>query len=422
MICTNATQKECLDLNLFGDKEQSLPYFREVKRDDVGFLLNISDDTLTGVFRAISSPQLDIMPAAWNGKFRAQIRVEPIGEIQRIKDASSLFEKIGIQMVQLPQWQRPVPRFKVHNSDVTEKILAHFPKLELGKSKVSSETRNSIVLTTYQKLKFDDVIGLGDVKKFIIDRMVKPIMDLEMAERYHLRMGGGVLLYGPPGTGKTLIAQSTAAEIDAQFNELSPSIIRGYPGDPEKKIEELFQNMFSSTRSVLFIDEAEALLAKRDNQSSSVMQRITPVLLSQFNRLSRHRLSPVLIIAATNEPWNIDAAFLRPGRLDKSYFVNLPTQQDRVSLIRRFLDKRREVIDGDLYRTERLDELAKELDGYSGADIEQIIDEASLDAFNSEGKISYQMIKDKIGINPPSVTPESLKRYEKWGSVSSLRS
>lgn len=414
MICTNATIKECLDLNLFGDKEQSLPYFREVKRGDIGFLLNISDDTLTGIFRAISSPQLDIMRDAWNGKFRAQIRVEPDGKIQQLNGASSLFQKIGIQLVQLPQWQRPVPRFKVHNSETTERILAHFRTSGLDPRSTPSEIKNSVVTSTDQKLKFDDVIGLENAKKFIIDRMVKPIMDLERAEQYYLRMGGGVLLYGPPGTGKTLIAQSTAAEIDAQFNELSPSIVRGYPGDPEKKIEELFQNMFSSTRSVLFIDEAEALLGSRNNQSSSVMQRITPVLLSQFNKLSRHRHSPVLIIAATNLPWDIDQAFLRPGRLDKALFVGLPAHNDRVSLIKRFLDKRSEVVDKDMYRAEKLDKLADALDGYSGADIEQIIDEAALEAFNKKGEISYQMIEEKIRSNEPSVTADLLEKYQRW--------
>ena len=84
----------------------------------------------------------------------------------------------------------------------------------------------------------------------------------------------------------------------------------------------------------MFLDEAEALLASRDSQTSTVMQRITPVLLSQFAKLSRHRFKPILIIAATNMPWGIDNAFLRPGRLDKVLYVGLPNLDERIDLLR----------------------------------------------------------------------------------------
>ncbi len=246
--------------------------------------------------------------------------------------------------------------------------------------------------------------------------MVDPVVNLEAAQRYHLRLGGGLLLYGPPGTGKTLIAQATAGEIDAQFVELSPSIIRGYPGEPERKIEELFQNLLMAPRGLVFLDEAEALLATRDNQTSSVMQRITPVLLSQFAKLSRHRIKPILVIAATNMPWGIDNAFLRPGRLDKVLYVGLPNQNDRIHLLRLLLEKRTaDCVNASLYEDKQLRHLANLLEGYSGADIEQIIDEAALEGFNQGKRISQKMIEDIIKGWPRSVDDNQLRKYKEWG-------
>lgn len=414
MLCTNHTERECLDRNLFGDRDWRLQYLREIKTGDIGLLLNIAKDELIGVFKARSEPQLNIEPDAWGGQFPAQVRVEPIGKLQRIPRAMSIFERIGIRTTKLPSSGLPVPQFPVHDRDVAEKILAHFREAIPIEKKMSRRIEPKPIILS--KIKFDDVVGLADVKSFIRKRMVDPVVDLETAQKYYLRLGGGLLLYGPPGTGKTLVAQATAAEIDAQFVELSPSVIRGYPGDPEKKIEELFHNLLVTPRAVMFLDEAEALLARRDSQTSTVMQRITPVLLSQFAKLSRHRFKPILIIAATNKPWMIDDAFLRPGRLDKVIFVGLPNQDDRIRLLQLFLEKRTaDCVDSYLCEEGHLRNLASRLEGYSGADIEQIMDEAALEAFNQEKCITHEMIEVVIEVCPRSVNEEQLKNYKKWG-------
>jgi SpoVK/Ycf46/Vps4 family AAA+-type ATPase len=133
--------------------------------------------------------------------------------------------------------------------------------------------------------------------------MIEPALDPELASKYRLRLGGGVWLYGPPGTGKTRIAQATASELEARFEEMSPSVIRGYPGDPEQRLEMLFRDLHSSPRAVLFLDEAEALLARREEQKSSVMERITAVLLSQLSGIFQDRNRSILLIATTNAPW-----------------------------------------------------------------------------------------------------------------------
>ncbi|MCW3135163.1 MAG: hypothetical protein N2V78_12660 [Methanophagales archaeon] len=100
MLCTNATEDECLRRNLFGDLDWRLQYLRGIKTGDIGLLLNVSKDEVIGIFRARSEPQLNIVPDAWGGKFPVQVRVEPIGKIQRIRGAASIFEKIGIKMIE----------------------------------------------------------------------------------------------------------------------------------------------------------------------------------------------------------------------------------------------------------------------------------------------------------------------------------
>jgi hypothetical protein len=337
MLCKNDTEQECLDRNLFGDVTWRLRYLQEIRSEDAGFLLNVSTNELLGIFEARSKAQLNIEPDAWGGRFPSQVRVQLSGKIQRISNASATLNKIGIELTSLKSGA-PVPRFAVYDKEIAERILAHFREPVSILRKASK--REVIEPMISEKLRFENVVGLHEVKKFIKERMVDPVVDLEGAQKYYLRLGGGLLLYGPPGTGKTLVVQATAGEIDAPFVELSPSIIRGFPGDPEKKIEELFQDLLNKPRAVVFLDEAEALLAARDLQTSTVMQRITPVFLAQFAKLSRQRFKPIMVMAATNMPWGIDNAFLRPGRLDKILYVGLPDLDDRAYLLKLFLRKR----------------------------------------------------------------------------------
>jgi hypothetical protein len=125
MFCDDRTEEECLKRNLFGDKARKLQELDEVKPGDIGLLLNINKDELIGIFRACSEPQLHIEPDAWGGKFSAQVRVELISKLQRIKDAAFILNKAGLGMRQSISGAL-VPQFPVHGRDVMEKILTHF--------------------------------------------------------------------------------------------------------------------------------------------------------------------------------------------------------------------------------------------------------------------------------------------------------
>ncbi len=268
------------------------------------------------------------------------------------------------------------------------------------------------------KLSFNDVAGLDHVKSFIRERMIDPVLDTDLARKYRLRLGGGVLLYGPPGNGKTLIAKATAGELEARFEEISPSVIRGYPGDPDQRLENLFRDLRSSARAVLFLDEAEALLARREDQKSSVMERITPVLLTQFDGIFHDRRRPFLVIAATNAPWKIDEAFLRTGLFDKCLYVAPPDESAILVLLSIYLHDR--PVAADLRNKSTLKRLASLLSGYSGADIEQIVDGAALEAYRRarvsriEELLSFDLIAQVVTGWPKSIDDEVLQRYRGW--------
>ena len=125
MLCNWQTEQECIHRNLFGDKAKRLECLEEIKPGDLGFLLNIDRDELIGVFRACTEAQLHIDPKAWKGKFPAQVRVEPIGELKRINDAAYILGKAGVGMGELASGI-PAPQYPVHGKDVGEKLLDHF--------------------------------------------------------------------------------------------------------------------------------------------------------------------------------------------------------------------------------------------------------------------------------------------------------
>lgn len=125
MLCNNLTEGECIERNLFGDLARRLNELDEIKTGDIGLLLNINRDELIGIFRACSEPKLHIEPDAWDGRFAAQVRVELIGKLQRLKDAAFILNKVGMGTRQAASGAL-VPQFPVHGRNVGEKILTYF--------------------------------------------------------------------------------------------------------------------------------------------------------------------------------------------------------------------------------------------------------------------------------------------------------
>ncbi|MDB5173359.1 MAG: hypothetical protein JWN51_2132 [Phycisphaerales bacterium] len=264
-------------------------------------------------------------------------------------------------------------------------------------------------------LRFNDVAGLEDVKEDIRLKMIYPFEHAELAERFGIRPGGGVLMYGPPGTGKTMLAKATAGEIEATFFRISPAdVLSKWVGEAEQNIKKLFDAAADEPRSIIFIDEIEALVPARRDEGSSVMQRVVPQILQGVEGFDKKAGRPILLMGATNVPWQLDPAILRPGRFDEKVYIPLPDLPARRKMLDIYLSKRplAELVD--------LDAFAEKLEGYSGADIKYLCDRSATVPFlqsvatGQEGEITSQILADVLNDTQRSVTPEMLKRFTDW--------
>lgn len=264
-------------------------------------------------------------------------------------------------------------------------------------------------------LRFADVAGLDQVKEDIKLKMIYPFEHPELAKKFGVRLGGGILFYGPPGTGKTMLAKATAGEVDATFFRVSSAdMLSKWVGEAEQNIKKLFDAAANEKRAIIFIDEIEALIPARRDDGSSVMQRVVPQILQGMEGFDKKGDRAVLFMGATNVPWQLDPAVLRPGRFDDKVYIPLPDVPARRKLIELYLSKRPVANDIDF------DALANRLDGFSGADIKYICDRSATIPFlqsvatGEDGEITQGILNDVVTTAPKSVTPEMIRRFEQW--------
>lgn len=231
------------------------------------------------------------------------------------------------------------------------------------------------------KVNFDDVGGMDEVKKEIDLKIIKPMLHPEIYKAYGKKTGGGMLLYGPPGCGKTFIAKATAGQVNAIFISVGLNdILDMWMGNSEKNLHQLFEVARKNVPCVLFFDEIDALGASRSDMKQSSGRHVINQFLQELDGVDGNN-EGILILGATNTPWHLDHAFRRPGRFDRIIFIPPPDEAARESILK--LKLREKPIDKIDYSA-----LAKKLNGYSGADIEAIIDiaiEEKLEASFSSG-------------------------------------
>ena len=266
---------------------------------------------------------------------------------------------------------------------------------------------------------FDDIAGLKDTKRLIREEIIEPALHPDIYQRFHQKANGGILLYGPPGTGKTMLARAIATEIDADFYAVRCSDIVGkYFGEAERRLKALFRAARNSGNAIIFFDEFEALGSKRGGHST-VMNRIIPELLAQMDGFDQHD-GRLIIIAATNRPWDLDSAFFRPSRLTHHVYVPLPDYDARLYLVKRKLQHvpQQGVIDFDL--------LAKASEGFNCADVVALCDRTTrgpirrgIDSGNDDQYITPADVLEAIELSRSSVQPEDLKALAKWQSKKS---
>ncbi|EOB14776.1 Fidgetin-like protein 1 [Nosema bombycis CQ1] len=280
--------------------------------------------------------------------------------------------------------------------------------------------RNEI-LENVNNISWDDIVGLGNVKKTINEIVLWPMLrpDLFTGLRGPPK---GLLLFGPPGTGKTMIGKCIASQCKATFFSISASSLTSkWVGEGEKMVRALFFLARSMQPSVIFIDEIDSLLTQRTENENEGSRRIKTEFLVQFDGTSTSNDDRILVIGATNRPQEIDEAARR--RLVKRIYVTLPCEEARKEMVFKLMkDYKNNLSDEDLK------EVAKITKGYSGSDMFNLCREASLEPLREIENISNFKCENTrpIGLEDfirsmkqikKSVAINELDQYKEWNEI-----
>ncbi|KAF2403548.1 AAA family ATPase/60S ribosome export protein-like protein Rix7 [Trichodelitschia bisporula] len=227
---------------------------------------------------------------------------------------------------------------------------------------------------------WEDIGALGAVREELEMAIVAPICHPARYARVGISAPTGVLLWGPPGCGKTLLAKAVARESKANFISVKgPELLNKYVGESERAIRQVFTRARSSVPCVLFFDELDALVPRRDASLSEASARVVNTLLTELDGLSGAR-EGIYVVAATNRPDTIDPAMMRPGRLESLLYIGLPGPGERVEILRALL--RRSPVNVGFAEFAARDEC----DGFSGADLGALLRKAGQQALRRGGE------------------------------------
>ncbi|WP_417542450.1 AAA family ATPase [Methylophaga thalassica] len=309
------------------------------------------------------------------------IQAKAYFELQDVDSAKRYYQKAITDNATLED-----PTFnKLLNSNVYQFNDRHLALRVVSNDDTNKSELKRLLMPEENKVTFKDVGGLDAVKKQIQKKIIIPFQKPSLFERFKKKIGGGILLYGPPGCGKTLLARATAGECNARFfNVVISDVLDMYIGESESKLHAIFEEARANKPAVIFFDEVEALAAKRQNTRDGTSSQLVSQFLSELDGFAQNNKG-VLILGATNVPWALDPAFRRPGRFDRVVFIAPPDYQARVDILNGLLQERPggNTID--------VQKIAKATSGFSGADIQNLVDTAVDEAIDESISSGYEV-------------------------------
>ena len=228
------------------------------------------------------------------------------------------------------------------------------------------------VLVEVPNVKWTDIGGLAEVKEELQEAIEWPLKYPEIFAYMNTAPPKGVLLYGPPGTGKTLLAKAVANESEANFISIKgPELLSKWVGESEKAVREVFRKARQASPTIIFFDELDSITPVRGGRGDSqVTERMISQILTELDGLEE--LKDVVVIGATNRIDIVDPALLRPGRFDKLLRVPVPDLEARKDILKIHLEKK------PLAEDVKIDQLAEKTEGYTGADLAALCNNASM--------------------------------------------
>ncbi len=268
------------------------------------------------------------------------------------------------------------------------------------------------VMVEMPDIGWEDIGGLGEATGKLKEGVELPLKNPEAFRRLGIRPAKGFLLYGPPGTGKTLLAKAVAKEAEANFISMKSSdLLSKWYGESEQQIARMFQRARAVAPCVLFIDEIDSLVPARGSGQGEpqVTGRVVNTILAEMDGLEE--LQSVVVIGATNRPTLVDPALLRPGRFDELVYVGPPDAAGREHILGIHTRKMPLAKDVDLAR------IAAETERFTGADLEDVVRRAGLDAIHRGGsevtEVTAADFTAALADSRATVTPKMAEEYEK---------
>jgi ribosome biogenesis ATPase len=267
----------------------------------------------------------------------------------------------------------PMLSQKINSPAKAERHTNGEPKLKRRKADLKKEVDRS----PPTEISLENLGGVGNVIEELNELVAMPMLYPDTYIRTGIQPPRGVLLHGPPGCGKTMIANAFAAEIGVSFIPLSaPSLVAGMSGESEKKIRDIFEEAKRMAPCLVFIDEIDVIMGKRESAQREMEKRIVAQMLTCMDEMALEKTGgkPVIIIAATNRPDSLDPALRRAGRFNKEINLGVPNELAREKILRALTQKLT------LPEDFAFKSLAKLTPGFVGADLNDVVSVAGTEA------------------------------------------